>query len=297
MKKIANILLISLIITSCVSNSEKKSEILDYTISEKQDISYLNTPRMVYRIILNVDSIPTVNEMKNTAISIWEKENENWKEFTTFFYLPEMNTSMIAYGIGEFNQDGLVKFDVNEHSLSGTKWDIKKTKKIEQEVSSSELKEYEIDLSAVKISAREIKINIKTDFPDGTNFLLSVGRTHFLKGSDEEYSGEIFSKDFTVDQGTIETTVNIDDSEWYDEHQRLVKALPDDIQPIAKISDNINISVLYSAARTQSSDVEKILGTRGEFVTGNGADKFGTGTAGPITTFRVSKEVIFPLNK
>jgi hypothetical protein len=297
MKKIANILLISLIITSCVSNSEKKSEILDYTISEKQDISYLNTPRMVYRIILNVDSIPTANEMKNTAISIWEKENENWKEFTTFFYLPEMNTSMIAYGIGEFNQDGLVKFDVNEHSLSGTKWDIKKTKKIEQEVSSSELKEYEIDLSAVKISASEIKINIKTDFPDGTNFLLSVGRTHFLKGSDEEYSGEIFSKDFTVDQGTIETTVNIDDSEWYDEHQRLVKALPDDIQPIAKISDNINISVLYSAARTQSSDVEKILGTRGEFVTGNGADKFGTGTAGPITTFRVSKEVNFPLNK
>lgn len=297
MKKIANILLISLIITSCVSNSEKKSEILDYTISEKQDISYLNTPRMVYRIILNVDSIPTVNEMKNTAISIWVKENEKWKEFTTFFYLPEMNTSMIAYGIGEFNQDGLVKFDVNEHSLSGTKWEIKKTKKIEQEVSSSELKEYEIDLSAVKISAREIKINIKTDFPDGTNFLLSVGRTHFLKGSDEEYSGEIFSKDFTVDQGTIETTVNIDDSEWYDEHQRLVKALPDDIQPISKISDNINISVLYSAARTQSSDVEKILGTRGEFVTGKGADKFGTGTAGPITTFRVSKEVNFPLNK
>lgn len=182
-------------------------------------------------------------------------------------------------------------------SNSEKKTEIEETKLIEEESTSQVLKEYKIDLSVEKISASEIKINIKTDFPDGTNFLLSVGRTHFLKGSDEEYSGEIFSKDFTVDQGTIETTVNIDDSEWYDEHQRLVKALPDDIQPIAKISDNINISVLYSAARTQSSDVEKILGTRGEFVTGNGADKFGTGTAGPITTFRVSKEVNFPLNK
>jgi len=297
MKNIVKIFLISLIITSCVSNSEKKSEILNYTISEKQDISYLNTPRMVYHIILNVDSIPTVNEMKNTAISIWENGNQNWKEFTVFLYLPEMNTGMMAYGIGEFNQDGLIKFEKNETSLFETKWEIKETKIIEKEINSSELKEYEIDLSVDKISAREIKINIQTDFPDGTNFLLSIGRTHFLKGSNEEYSGEIFNKDFSVNQGKVETTVNIDDSKWYYEHQRLVRALPGDIQPIAKISDNISISVLYSAARTQPSDVKKILGTRGEFVTGKGADKFGTGTAGPITTFRVSKEVNFPFQK
>jgi len=297
MKNVVIIFIISLIIASCVSNSEKKSEILNYTISEKQDISYLNTPRMVYRIILNVDSIPTVNEMKNTAISIWENGNQNWKEFTVFLYLPEMNTGMMAYGIGEFNQDGLIKFEKNETSLFDTKWVIKGTKKIEKEITSSELYEYEIDLSVDKINAREIKINIKTDFPDGTNFLLSVGRTHFLKGSNDEYSGEIFNKDFSVNQGKIETTVNIDDSKWYNEHQRLVKALPNDIQPITKISDNINISVLYSAARTQSSEVKNILGTRGEFVTGKGADKFGTGTAGQITTFRVSKEVYFPFQK
>jgi hypothetical protein len=297
MKKIANIFLTSLIITSCVSNPDIESQTLDYTISEKQDISHLNTPRIVYRIILNVDSIPTVNEMKNTAISIWEKDNKNWKEFTTFLYLPKMNTSMMAYGIGEFNQDGLVKFDLNEHSLSGTKWEIKETKQIEKEVTTPEVKEYEIDLSAAIISAREIKIIIRTDFPDGTNFLLSVGRSHFLKGSNEEYSGELFSKDFSVNQGTIETTVKIDDTKWHDEHQRLLRALPDDIQPIARISDDISISVLYSAARTQPSDVKNILGARGEFVTGKGADKFGTGTAGPITIFRVSKELNFPFQK
>jgi len=182
-------------------------------------------------------------------------------------------------------------------SNSEKKTEIEETKVIEKESTAPVLKEYKIELSVDKISAREIKINVETDFPDGTNFLLSVGRTHFLKGSDEEYSGEIFNKDFSVIQGNVEATVKIDDSEWYDEHQRLVKALPDDIQPIDKISDSINVSVLYSAARAQSSDVEEILGTRGEFVTGKGADKFGSGTAGPITTFRVSKKVNFPFNK
>ena len=111
MKNIIKVILISLIFTSCVSNSERKSKILNYTISEKQDISYLNTPRMVYRIILIVDSIPIEKDMRNTAISIWENGNKNWKEFTAFLYLPEMNTEMMAFGIVEFNQNGLVKFE------------------------------------------------------------------------------------------------------------------------------------------------------------------------------------------
>jgi hypothetical protein len=275
-----------------VSNTEQKPKILNYTISEKQDISYLNTPRMVYRIILNVDSIPTEKDMKNTAISIWEYGNKNWKEFTTFLYLPEMNTGMMAFGMGEFNQKGLVKFEKNEISLYGTKWEIKETKKIEKEIPASKLKEYVLDLSTSKVSEREIKISIKTDFPNGANFLVSVGRTHFLKGKEEKYSGEIYNKDFSVNQGKIETTVNIDDSKWYNEHQRLVKALPDDILPIAKISDNISISVLFSPKREQSDKVLKILGVNGEYVTGTGAEKkYG------FTTYRVSKEIKIPFQK
>ena len=292
MRNIIKVILISLIFTSCVSNTERNPKILNYTISEKQDISYLNTPRMVYRIILNVDSIPTEKDMRNTAISIWENGNKNWKEFTTFLYLPEMNTEMMAFGIGEFNQNGLVKFEKNEISLYWTKWEIKETKKNEKEIPASELKEYVIDLSTAKVSAREIKINIKTDFPDGTNFLVSVGRTHFLKGKDEEYSGKIYDKDFSVNQEKIETTVNIDDSKWYNDHQRLVKALPDDIQPIAKISDNITISVLFSPKREQSDNVLKILGINGEYISGVGAEKkYG------FTTYRVSKEIKIPFQK
>lgn len=291
MKSIVNIILFCLILSSCVSNTEK-TKILNYTISEKEDISYLNTPRMVYRIILNVDSIPTETDMKNTAISIWENGNKNWKEFTTFLYLPEMNTGMMAFGVGEFNPNGLVKFEKNEVALYETKWEIKKSKKLEKEIPAAEIKEYVIDLSTVNLSAREIKINIKTNFPDGTNFLVSVGRTHFLKGTDEEYSGEIFDKDFPVNQGKIETTVKVDDSKWYNEHQRLVKALPDDIKPISKISDNITVSVLFSPKREQPENVLKTLGVNGEYISGDGAEKkYG------FTTFNVSKDIKIPFQK
>lgn len=297
MKNLFNSILISLFFISCQSNPEKKSEILKFEITEKKDISYLNNSRMVNRIILDVESLPTDKEMINTAIYLWENGNKKWKEFTVFIYLPEMNTGLTAFGIGEFNKNGLVKFDRIENALFDTKWEIKKPEKPVKQIPIAELKEYEIGISTNNVEKRKIEIIINTDFPNGTNLLVSIGRTHFLKGTKDAYSGDIFSNDFSVKNGKIKTTVEINDSEWYNEHIRLVKALPDDIKPISKISDNITISVLYSAARTQSTDVENILGTRGEFVTGKGADKFGTGTAGQITTFRVEKDLKIPFQK
>lgn len=275
----------------------KEPQILRFNILKKENISFAGVQRMVYRIVLDVNSLPTEEEMKKTAINIWENGNKNWEEFTVFIYMPEQITDGPAFGIAEFNQMRLISFISSESTLYGTKWEIKKTKIETEEVPSAKLKEYFINLSATKISENEIKINIETDFPDGTNFLVSVDRIHYLQGDSETYSGEIFDKDFSVNQGKIETIVKVNDSDWYNEHLRLVKALPNDIKPISKISDNINISVLYSAARTQTNSVKKILGTRGEFITREGVDKFGTGTAGQITTFRVSKDVNFPFQK
>lgn len=297
MKNLLIAILISLTLFSCQSNSEKKPETLRFEISEKQDISYFDNPRVVYRIILYVDSLPTEKEMRNTAYSIWKNEKRNWKEFTVFLYLPEMNTGLTAYGNAEFNENGLVEFNINKDALFETKWEIKKTKKSVKQTPIAQLKEYTIEISAINEGERKVRITINTNFPNGTNLLLSIGRIHYLKEKSEAYSGDIFSKDFSVEKGKIETTIDINDSEWYNEHIRLVKVLPDDIQPIAKISDSITISVLYSGARTQPNDVLKILGTRGEFVTGEGVETFGTGTAGKITTFRVSKELYIPFKK
>jgi uncharacterized protein YcfL len=297
MKNLLNAVLISLLLISCQSNSEKKLEVLKFEIIQKQDISSLNNPRMINRIILDVDSLPTEQEMKNTATSIWENGNKTWKEFTVFIYLPEMNTELSAYGIAEYGENGLVKFDISKIALYNTKWEIKNTNESVKQITIAELKEYSIEISATNEVNRKVKIIISTNFPDGTNLLLSVGRTHYLKSKSEAYSGNLFSKDFSVKHGKIETTVDINDSEWYNEHIKLVKALPNDIQPIERILDNITISVLYSAARTQSDDVVEILGERGEFVTGEGVETFGTGTAGKLTSFRVSKELNIPFEK
>ncbi len=292
MKNIFNAILISLLFISCQSNLEKKSKILKFDITEKKDISYLKNPRMVNRIILDVESLPTDQEMRNTAIYLWENGNKKWEEFTVFIYLPEMNTEFFAFGIGEFNKNGLVKFGRNEDALFDTKWEIKKPEKLVNQIPTAEFKEYKIGIFTNNVEKREMEININTDFPDGTNLLVSIGRTHFLKDIKDAYSGDIFSKDFSVENGKINTTVEINDYEWYNEHIRLVKALPDDIQPIAKISVNITISVLFSPGRTQQENVLKILGTKGEFVGGKGASKFGK-----LTTFRISKDLNIPFQK
>jgi len=292
MKNFIYAILFSIFLISCVSSPEKKPKILKYTISEQQDISFLNTPKMVYRIILNVDSIPSEIDMKNTAISIWENGNKDWEEFTTFFYLPEMDTDMMAYGVGEFTPNGLVKFEKNEAALYENNKEIKKTKKVEEQLPVAELREYFIDLSSENLNAKEIKIKIKTNFPDGTNLLVNVYRIHFMKGSNEAYSGDIFEKDIRVNQGIIETVVKVDDSNWYNEHQSLVRALPNDFFPISKISDNITVSVLFTPKRKQTENVLKILGVNGEYISGKGAEKKHS-----FTTFYVSKDIKFPFQK
>jgi len=99
---------------------------LNFKIIEKQEIGFTNRTRMVNSIILKIVKLPTEQEMKEVAISIWENGNKTWKEFTVFIYLPEMDSKLNAYGIVEFNQKGLTKFDINENSLLFTKWKITK---------------------------------------------------------------------------------------------------------------------------------------------------------------------------
>ncbi|MDO9340606.1 MAG: hypothetical protein Q7T72_08790, partial [Bacteroidales bacterium] len=256
------------------------------------------TPRMVYRIILDVNSLPSDEEMKNTAINIWGNGNKNWKEFTVFQYLPDMNTEIPAYGVGEFNEDGLVRFYNNEYALIGTKWEIKKIEEPIKEIPVAKLKEYKIELFAINIGERKVEINIITNFPNGTNLSLSIYRIFYVKGDTTSYIGELGDKDFSVKNGKFETIIDIiNDTEWYNERQRLVKALPNDFQPISKISDKITINVMYTPAVPQPANVLEILGTRGEFVTGKGAEKFGTGTLGRLTSFSISKEFNFPFKK
>ena len=140
------VLIIAMLSVGC--GGENK-EVLKYNVEEKEDVSYLNTPRMVYRIVLNVDKIPSDKEMEETAIAIWEKGNKNWEEFTVFIYLPEMDIHSLAYGVGEFRQNGLLEFKKNKYALIETKWEVKEIKTTENKIQSPDAKEYNIELSAI----------------------------------------------------------------------------------------------------------------------------------------------------
>lgn len=98
---------------------------LSYSVVGHEDTSYLNTPRMVYRVVLEVEKVPDKETMKEAAIKIWKYGNKKWEEFTVFMYLPEMNTKGVAYGIGSFTPKGLKEFKIMEFSLCGTKWEDK----------------------------------------------------------------------------------------------------------------------------------------------------------------------------
>lgn len=176
--------------------------------------------------------------------------------------------------------------------------EIIKPKEPVKEIPVEKLKEYRIELSAINAGGRKIRINISANFPDGTNFSLYINRNFYKKGDTETYIEELFDKDFSIKNGKFEILVDIiNETGWYNEVQQEIRALPNDIKPISKISDKININVLYTAAELQPANVLEILGTKGEYVTGKGAEKFGTGTAGRLTSFSASKELYLPFKK
>jgi len=101
-------------------------EFLKYEIIKKQRVGLTTGSRMVYRILVEVDKIPSDDAMKRTATRIWKDGNRGWKEFTVFIYLPEMDPNYSAYGIIEFNTNGITNFSKSESNFYGTKWKVKK---------------------------------------------------------------------------------------------------------------------------------------------------------------------------
>jgi len=155
------------IITQKQVVDEKLPGILSYRIVKKQDISYANTPRMVYRVVLDVTDIPSEIQMKRTASYIWENGNKHWKEFTVFMYLPGMNTSGAALGIGEFRPYGLKEFKVQGFVLAGTKWEEKAEQylKLSSKIASEKRKEIEKETGPILLPA-EMKKKIYREFVD-----------------------------------------------------------------------------------------------------------------------------------
>ena len=94
--------------------------VLEYVITEMEDMSHQGTSRMVYRVVVLVEEIPIKEKLEKTSIQIWEDGNKDWKEFTVLIYLPDMDTGLVAYGVAEFGPQGLKEFRIQEEALYGT---------------------------------------------------------------------------------------------------------------------------------------------------------------------------------
>lgn len=280
--------------------SVEEHQHLTYRIFERQDISYAGTPRMLFRVLVDVNTVPADNQLKQISRRIWEKADGRWKEFTVFIYLPDMDISSVAYAVVEFRPEGLASFKVQDYALYGTKWkSIEQEKKKaneewERQKQSPTVKEYQIILDVIKLKSRQVRIDIQTDFPDRTNLHVWVNRTYYEKGRPDRYAGEIFSKDIAVKDGQIDLLVDIDDSGWYGEYYEKARKFKGliDFPGIARISGNIEVSVLFSPMRNQPEDVLSVVGNKGEFIKGTGAER-----SGNFTVFRVEKELDIPFTE
>jgi hypothetical protein len=273
---------------------------LAYRVIEKHDTSYANTPRMTYRIVCDVDKLPESERMKATAEQVWRSGNQQWKQFTVFMYLSDMDTHDAAYAVGEFTPNGLQDFRVQDYSLYGTKW-----RSLEDEAKKAEaqwreqkknpgVKDYRVDLDVVKVDARRLKINARTNFPDRANLFVNVIRIYYQQGKQEAYSGEIFSKDMPVTSGKIELLVNIDDLVWYNKFQQRKKQFGGlgIVSDIERIAQQVEVRVMFSPRRDQSQEVLNIVGRNGEYIKGAGAKRLGD-----LTTYDVSRSVAIPFEQ
>lgn len=160
-----------------------------------------------------------------------------------------------------------------------------------------EAKEYYINLDIEKIGPRLITISANTNFPDGTNFMITVDRTYYQKGKSEDFVGIILQKkNIFVANGKIEELeVNINDSIWHKEYYRKAEKFKGimDFPDISRISPKIKTEVFFTPrGGSQSKDILKILGTYGELINGAGVKK-----DGQWTYFKTSKFVDIPFKK
>ena len=235
--------------------------------------------------------------MRETAKAIWRDGNKQWSEFTVFMYLPGMDTASAAYAIAKFRLSELVDFEIQDFALHGTKWrsqEEEKKKADEKwaiEKQRDKVKEYTVALNVIKMGSRQIKIDVDTDFPDGTNFHIDVSRIYYHKGESDAYAGEIFNRDIAVKNGKINLIVNVDDMGWYSEFQRKRKRFEGlgIFSDIARISPKVGVEVMFSPARDQPKHVLSLLGRNAENVKGKGATR-----TGDMTTYSVSKKVVIP---
>jgi hypothetical protein len=94
------------------------AENLNYKIMEVTDTSYAGNRRVVYRVYINTQEIPTQATMEAVAKHVWNANKRGWNEFTVFMIFgPITDFSAGAYGTAKFDKRGMTDFQISSVPL------------------------------------------------------------------------------------------------------------------------------------------------------------------------------------
>ena len=243
-----------LILTSCVDSEPAPTQLttdqsppLAYTIVAREDISFAGTPRMVYRVVFDVDQIPSEESIRQTSSNIWLNNNTHWKEFTVFGFLPEMETDSVAYSVGEFTPDGLKEFRVQDSSLLETKWD--EQPEIVKPDPDAGIVSDEFELRW-ELEKDVLLLAIDTDLPDEAELSVSVSRIYYQVGNNEAYSRNYLSVFEPVSVWRNPRSIPLDPNKWkadLQQHQSRLNGIEGLGFEVDRIEDAIQIRALLHA--------------------------------------------------
>lgn len=98
------------------------SGLLKYKIVERKETRTGDTSRMVFRVVLSVEDIPSDAEIRRTVLFMRKNGNTHWDRFVIFMYLPEMNLDGPPFAAATFVPDTMEYFKVDMSALRKTKW-------------------------------------------------------------------------------------------------------------------------------------------------------------------------------
>lgn len=131
-----------------------------------------------------------------------------------------------------------------------------------------------VDITTENTSGNEIKVTIKTNFPENTSLTITASRDYKRKDSDEQYAADLYySFSSIVKDGQINFNFNPNNNSWIDEYEELRKQIGEFDKTMTEINrksikDTIEISVLYTPKGKQPENVVNVLGVNGENLNG-----------------------------
>ncbi|MBB64744.1 MAG: hypothetical protein CMO81_06740 [Waddliaceae bacterium] len=274
--------------TKALSQNDKS----EYLIIERNDRSLEDHTRMVYKILINENTPPSREELERNLRSIWAQENMNWDEAVMFAYLPGMDLNGHAYLFARFEGEELAAWKIQSKA---DEYITRANTVTTNSFSGKRLpRDYLLLVRSSEMGAGELRVDIKTNFPDQTRLLVYGRRPYTQENSDEERNGLLFQDTVVVDSGSASLYVDIDDSVWFQEHEANVAAFNDPgiFSSVAEISSEIIVGAFFSPIRDQPQEVLEQVGARGEYIRGDGAKQ-----SGDLTTYRTDTHIEMPTNQ